>query len=594
MKINSIGSTPRLLFALLFLAGSWINGAAVAETPKMDVRILIDVSGSMKKTDPQNLRRPSVRLLVGLLPEGSRAGIWSFAQTGKIETPLGTVNAAWKRQAISGAERIHSKGLFTNIEDALMKAVEDWKPDEQGYRRNLVLMTDGMVDVSSKVEDSVASKSRIENHLLPRLKSMGIQVHTIALSEEADQVLMRKVAEETGGWYQQADDADALQRAFLRMFEQLGHPDTVPLSNNQFQVDNQISEFTLLIFRKKGVITQIESPEGRMTSASTPTAEIMWYQDEGYDLLTVTKPTPGTWKIHGPSDPDNRAMIVTDLKMELSPLPMRVAKGQRLPMNLQFTEAGKRLVQSPLLRQINVEMCWSSSAGAAPMTQLQDDGTAPDSKASDGLFETLLNTDRTYGAWELLVSGVGSTFNREKRHFLEVMPAALAELIPDEQNPMLQRLLIKPVSSVIDPASLWPAVELMQGDRSLSAVDIAAESEGKNWSGTIDTTQFSGDAELRIKLTAKALTGDPVRSILDPVAITGTKPGTATAAPAAPAAAEPPTAPPQPGIDTTRLLIGFGIGNLLLLLAVGGVIWFLKKRRKSAGTGLEDEESASA
>src|SRR5690606_40548020 len=46
-----------------------------AELPA-DVRILVDISGSMKETDPANLRIPAVNLLVELLPEASQAGIW--------------------------------------------------------------------------------------------------------------------------------------------------------------------------------------------------------------------------------------------------------------------------------------------------------------------------------------------------------------------------------------------------------------------------------------------------------------------------------------------------------------------------------------
>ncbi len=44
-----------------------------------DVRVVIDVSGSMKQNDPQNLRAPGLRLLSGLLPPESAAGVWTFA-----------------------------------------------------------------------------------------------------------------------------------------------------------------------------------------------------------------------------------------------------------------------------------------------------------------------------------------------------------------------------------------------------------------------------------------------------------------------------------------------------------------------------------
>ncbi|HHZ88741.1 MAG TPA: hypothetical protein EYN61_07030, partial [Chromatiaceae bacterium] len=67
----------RNLVALLALCMSLLLVAAQA-APVPDVRVVVDISGSMKKNDPQNLRVPAVRLLVSLLPQGTQAGIWTF------------------------------------------------------------------------------------------------------------------------------------------------------------------------------------------------------------------------------------------------------------------------------------------------------------------------------------------------------------------------------------------------------------------------------------------------------------------------------------------------------------------------------------
>ena len=45
-----------------------------------DVRVLIDISGSMKKNDPANLRQPALRLFISLLPSDTQAGVWTFGQ----------------------------------------------------------------------------------------------------------------------------------------------------------------------------------------------------------------------------------------------------------------------------------------------------------------------------------------------------------------------------------------------------------------------------------------------------------------------------------------------------------------------------------
>ncbi|MEX2333424.1 MAG: hypothetical protein WD600_04145, partial [Pseudohongiella sp.] len=55
-----------------------------AETPPdaaaTDVRILIDISGSMRDTDPQNRRTPAINLLIDAIPDDAIAGIWSFGR----------------------------------------------------------------------------------------------------------------------------------------------------------------------------------------------------------------------------------------------------------------------------------------------------------------------------------------------------------------------------------------------------------------------------------------------------------------------------------------------------------------------------------
>ena len=49
---------------------------------------MIDISGSMKQTDPQNLRKPAMDLIVRLLPDKSRAGVWTFGNTVNMLMPF--------------------------------------------------------------------------------------------------------------------------------------------------------------------------------------------------------------------------------------------------------------------------------------------------------------------------------------------------------------------------------------------------------------------------------------------------------------------------------------------------------------------------
>ena len=85
------------LYLLLIVALT--HGQALAAEPRYDFRVVIDVSGSMKQTDPQNLRVPALKLINGLIPTGSRAGVWTFGRYVDMAVKWGKVDDAWRKQA---------------------------------------------------------------------------------------------------------------------------------------------------------------------------------------------------------------------------------------------------------------------------------------------------------------------------------------------------------------------------------------------------------------------------------------------------------------------------------------------------------------
>ncbi|MDC9726049.1 MAG: VWA domain-containing protein, partial [Gammaproteobacteria bacterium] len=150
-----------ILFVLLALTLPMRQVYATDAEPVSDVRILIDVSGSMKKNDPNNLRSPALRLIVGLLPDDAQSGVWTFGKYVNMLVPLRKVNDAWKLEAERQSEQVHSYGLFTNIEQALNKATANQKGDNPKYRRSVILLSDGLVDVSTNAETNKKSRQRI-------------------------------------------------------------------------------------------------------------------------------------------------------------------------------------------------------------------------------------------------------------------------------------------------------------------------------------------------------------------------------------------------------------------------------------------------
>jgi hypothetical protein len=316
---------------LLFLAIAVIGQNALANDNHNDIRIVIDVSGSMKKTDPLNLRIPAMKMLNGLIPDGSYAGVWNFGRSVNMTVKWGKVDQAWRQQADIGAAKIHSNGLYTNIESALARATLGWEKADAKVNRSIILLTDGQVDISKDVEKNKASRNIILSNSIQALKKSGATVHAIALSKDSDETLLKQLALETDGSFETAESAKELQKIFLKLFERATDPDTIEFEGDKFTIDKSISELTLLIFRPKGSKpTQLYPPDST-TINSEQKGQSTWRSDEGYDLITIKKPTVGVWKIDAYSDPDNRLMVVTDLKLKLDEVPAYVTPSEPLP-----------------------------------------------------------------------------------------------------------------------------------------------------------------------------------------------------------------------------------------------------------------------
>ena len=139
-----LNSIRLIAFLLTLLVSANLYGV----DKKDDIRIVIDVSGSMKKTDPANLRVAAMKLLNGLIPSGAKAGVWTFGKYVNMTVKWGSVDNNWRKLADIGAEEIHSNAALTNIESALSRSAKGWNKTDPDTRRNLILLTDGQVDIS--------------------------------------------------------------------------------------------------------------------------------------------------------------------------------------------------------------------------------------------------------------------------------------------------------------------------------------------------------------------------------------------------------------------------------------------------------------
>jgi uncharacterized protein (TIGR03503 family) len=582
----------RVVTALLCVVAFVASGALLAaEPPKADVRVLIDISGSMRQNDPNNLRRPALRMLSGLLQPGTRAGVWTFASEVNNLVPVAEVDAGWKKRTESLSQQIGSPGQFTDIEAVLDAASSDWSDAPPTHTRHLVLLTDGMVDVAKAPDESASSRARIIRELLPRLQADDVKVHTIALSERADHALMRRLAGETGGWYQQVEQAADLQRVFLRMFEKVGEPDTVPLDGNQFVIDGAVNEFTVLAFsRPDSDPVQLTSPSGEVFTDSDLPSGVAWYRDQGYDMITIASPMKGEWVLTADVDPDNRVMIVTDLRLQTSDIPTHLAVGEPTRVEAALNNRGKVVTRKAFLRLLDVH---ARTSGVEGMDRLDfsDSGEPPDAAASDGLYNLGFAVDQPAEDVELTVTVESPTFMRQKRYRMVIHEVADGTIEDTPDGPVLQVDLQAAVMSPDATLKAWQ----VDADGNELPLEPSSEVPG-TWRMPLQDPM----AASYVQVVGTTRSGWAVDRRIGPFVPEGVEPPP----PLAEAEPQPEPAPvevaevidpepeavvePEPEVDAEPTpepeaspwlmpAIAFGAFNGLLLLV--GLVWFLLRRR---------------
>ena len=562
--------TARAALGVIAFVCAW--GVAAAE---VDVRILIDVSGSMKENDPQNLRIPAVRLVAELMPQGATAGIWAFGEAVEVMLPPSQVDAKWKSNAIKVTQKIHSRGLFTNIEAALDAAMQDWESTEAGdTARHVILLTDGVVDVSKHPAESAASRQRLLTSGLAKMQTLGAEIHTIALSANSDRELMSKLAETTEGWAEEVEEAAQLQRVFLHMFEQAASPDSVPLLENRFEVDESISEMTLLVFHDENAKPlRLTTPDGAALDAKSVPDNVNWRADGAYDLVTVAEPATGTWQINSEPDPDNRVLIVTDLKLALADLPTNYLGDEAMLVRAHITEHGHILKRADFLDLLEARlMATPSSGGDAQEFPLPLDKDA-------AAFTDELTVDWSSGEYEVVVRVDGGTFKRQQRTKIRVHGAPITFTSATVGDGAAIEFTAAAEQGLVDLQTLSGLLVVSKPDGASEVFDLPSFTESKV-SLTIPASH-NGTYELTPRILGRSTSGRPISMKATPLKAEIT----ANAESSEPVVDALPSVPVAPSINWLHAGGMTLIGNTVLA-ALLAAMWFVLGRR----TGTPTEE----
>jgi hypothetical protein len=423
-----------------------------AEETLPDVRLLIDVSGSMRESDPNNLREPALELMLRLLPEGSRAGVWTFGQWVNMPVAHREVDEQWREQASSAVAQISNHGLLTNIPDALELSTYDINHLDYQFKTSIILLTDGKVEVSENQASNARAAHDVLNKLAVELRDTGVEIHTIALSDNADHEFLRELAQITGGLAEKAETADELSAVFLQALDIAAPTEQVPLLGGEFLIDESVDEFTALVFPEEdsGDVILISPQQEEYTEAVRP-GWVRWFQHQRFQLITVEQPGAGEWRIAAPGS-IARVNVISHLTVNLDGPPTSLEAGHSPELGIRLMDSSEVIRDPDLLGLVNITA--RVSRGNSERWDIQ----VPTAQVpASGEYRIALPMLAAAGRYEIVVNVDGGSFQREQVLVTDVFaPRPKVEIIsadvPERQG--LRALLLPAAVPVLLLAAL--------------------------------------------------------------------------------------------------------------------------------------------
>lgn len=435
-----------LLLGLHVLCTFFITTSLFAEsgsTEPIDAVILLDGSGSMLLTDSQKLRLDGARTFIDGLKDSDRIALVEFAEGAKEIRGLTdrSQSDAVKLDLAKVGDTGEYTDLLVGIEKAREILVRDGRSDA---RKIIVLISDGKMDPKPEVATSDAQTQKLFSTEIPNLKTLNIEVHTLAFSELADQKLLADIATLSGGSSRFTPDATGLVQAFAGLSSSFvskpaeaplvvvdkQEPEKTKITGNVskiFPVAEGIEQVTFYINRGESSGITITSPTGVSMNAEDTPSNTNWFTGEDFDLVTINKPDPGDWGVAGIQSKENFATALTNLKLSVEWSSNEVSVDEPVKVEAKFFESRKPITLPQLSRTLTYSFqVIPTDRISEPIIRgtLHDDGEAGDDKADDGVYAAEFTLEEA-GAYRLLLNAQGPTLAREHQANFKVTPRLL-------------------------------------------------------------------------------------------------------------------------------------------------------------------------
>ena len=315
----------------------------------------------------------------------------------------------------------------------------------------------------------------------------------------------------------------SIKQGNVEYFQSDNKTNQIPYFDNRFRIDAELDEITLLFYRRRGSLPIIlVRPDGsKLRVNNLDPSRVQWHDDSTFDLIKIVKPMPGPWQAIGEILPESKIMVMSDVKIEVAPLPEIVLSGEILKVVGKLYN-GNEPINTPHFRNVvKLDVHFYSTnntdyenfgASALKLTSFRDDGYDLDEVAGDGLYTGEFHLDFAAGEWQpvfLIKLPMARRELRQKAIVLHKSPVYIeVEMADSEYSPHHLTLSIDP--SYVEPDSLIFQGKITFPNKQVESFSIVDDQKGVTRVKDIENTE-SGIYRVNINAFGKTTSGREFR-----------------------------------------------------------------------------------
>ncbi len=433
-----------LLIAVLFIVNTFtVPAEGSRENNKFNVVVVLDASGSMKSTDPQQLRFDAISQFTYLLADKSNnLGAVVFSTNVSNKQDLMAINGAADKDAVLGMLRGVPATGDTNIGEALTTAVDMLEAKKDSDLPSVILfLSDGNTDL--KPEEAMQTSLDQKADAIQRARDLSIPIYSVCLNanEKADVSEMDQISKATGGVFMEVKKPEDLQSVFNTLYNLIYTTSTISLADESFsdagfvEIDFDVPKFGVeevnIILNGNTADVKVYKPDG---SEAT-------YQElntASFKMLKLTDIVPGKWKLRAEGNSGDHIKIDMvynqnlgiDVSIEGGDKELKTGTDVKLLANLKTgdVKASSADDYAGYTAELNIYDAYGEKVISLPMN-LKDDH-----------FEALHNFEEGSYFYDVTIKGdyVEKTSIKQgpvligEEEIKNTAPTAVSELVEDE------------------------------------------------------------------------------------------------------------------------------------------------------------------